>query len=135
MYIIIIGCGKLGRTLAFELSDVGHNVSVVDSDAEKLAALGSGFNGLSVRGVEYDDGVLRQAGIARADCVVCATADDNLNITAALAARELFGVGRVIARVNDPAKKSAFELLNIETIDPTELVSYLIRSKLEGEKT
>ena len=135
MYIIIIGCGKLGRTLAFELSDVGHNVSVVDSDAEKLAALGSGFNGLSVRGVEYDDGVLRQAGIARANCVVCVTVDDNLNITAALAARELFGVGRVIARVNDPAKKSAFELLNIETIDPTELVSYLIRSKLEGEKT
>lgn len=134
MYIIIVGCGKLGRTLAFELSDAGHNVSVVDSDEAKLATLGSGFNGLAVRGVEYDDDVLREAGVLRADCVVCATADDNLNVTSALVAQKLFGIRRVIARVNDPAKKSVFELLDIETIDPTELVSYLIRSKLEGER-
>ena len=134
MYIIIVGSGKLGRTLAAELADAGHNVSVVDSDAEKLGALGSGFNGLTVRGVEYDDDVLRQAGVRSADCVVCATADDNLNITIALVAQKTFEVGRVIARVNDPAKENVFELLNIDTVDPTELVSFLIKSKLEEER-
>ena len=132
MYIIIVGCGRLGSTLARELSDAGHNISVVDRESKRLDALGGGFNGFSVKGVEYDSNVLKEAGISRADYVIVATSDDNLNITVSLVAKETFKVRRVIARVNNPDKKSVYELLGIETINPTELISYIIRSKVEG---
>ena len=132
MYIIIVGCGRLGGTLSEELSDAGHNISVIDRESSRLDSLGSGFNGLRVKGIEYDSNVLKEAGINRADYLIAATSDDNLNITISLVAKETFKVRRVIARVNEPSKKNVYELLNIETINPTELISYIIRSKIEG---
>ena len=134
MYIIIVGCGRLGSVLSKELSDNGHNISVIDSNAKRLEALGSGFNGLSIKGIEYDSNVLRQAGISHADYLLALTSDDNLNIMVSLIAKECFKVSRVIARVNEPSKKSAYELLDIDMINPTELTSYIIRSKIEGSR-
>lgn len=133
MNIIIIGCGRLGSTLASELADAGYNVAVIDSEAKKLEALGSGFNGLRIKGVEYDSNVLKEAGINRASYVISVTPDDNLNITASLVAKNIYNVTRVIAKINDPSKKDVFKVLDIETINPTELISYIIRSKIEGE--
>ena len=132
MFIVIVGCGKLGSTLSKDLSDAGHNIAVIDRSTERLENLGSGFNGLSVKGIEYDSGVLREAGIAQADYLLSLTDDDNLNITVSLVAKETFKVPRIIARVNEPEKKSVYALLDIETINPTELISYIIKSKLEG---
>ena len=134
MYIIIVGCGRLGSVLSKELSDAGHNISVIDSDSKRLEALGSGFNGLSIKGVEYDSNVLKEAGISHADYLLSLTSDDNLNIMVSLIAKECFKVPRVIARVNEPSKKSAYELLEIDMINPTELTSYIIRSKIEGSR-
>lgn len=133
MYIIIIGCGRLGSTLAAELSDAGYNVAVIDSESKKLDALGSGFNGLRVKGIEYDNSVLKEAGINRASCVISVTPDDNLNITVSLIAKNIFKVRRVIAKINDPSKKDVYKVLDIETINPTELISYMIKSKIEGD--
>lgn len=133
MNIIIIGCGRLGSTLGSELADAGYNVAVIDSEAKKLEALGSGFNGLRIKGVEYDSNVLKEAGINRASYVISVTPDDNLNITASLVAKNIYNVTRVIAKINDPSKKDVFKVLDIETINPTELISYIIRSKIEGE--
>jgi len=134
MFIVIVGCGKLGSTLSKDLSDAGHNITVIDRSAERLESLGSGFNGLSIKGVEYDSGVLREAGITQADYLLSLTNDDNLNITVSLVAKEIFKVPRIIARVNEPEKKSVYSLLGIDTINPTELISYIIKSKLEGGK-
>lgn len=131
MYIIIVGCGRLGSILSEELSDAGHNVSVIDNESKKLDALGSGFNGLSVKGVEYDNNVLKEAGIGHADYIISLTNDDNLNITVSLVAKEIFKVNRVLARVNEPRKKDVYELLDIEMINPTEIISYIIKSKIE----
>ena len=64
MYIVIVGCGRLGSVIAMELSDAGHNMSVIDSNSKRLESLGSGFNGLSVKGIEYDSNVLKEAGIS-----------------------------------------------------------------------
>ncbi len=133
MNIIIIGCGRLGSTLALELADAGYNIAVIDSDSKKLAALGSGFNGLTVKGIEYDNNILKQAGINRASFVISVTPDDNLNITASLIAKNIFKVPRVIAKINNPSKKDVFKVLDIETINPTELISYMIKSKIEGD--
>ncbi|NLH01471.1 MAG: TrkA family potassium uptake protein [Clostridiales bacterium] len=133
MYIIIIGCGKLGCVLANELSDAGHNVSVVDREAKKLEELGNGFNGITVKGIEYDYGILKDAGIGRADYLIASASDDNLNITVSLVAKNIFSVPHVIAMVNNPNKKSVYKILEIEAINPTELISYVLRSKIERE--
>ena len=71
MYIIIVGCGKVGSNLAKELSLNNHDVVVVDSDPKKFTQLGSGFNGKTVLGVPIDEDILIQAGIEKADAVSC----------------------------------------------------------------
>ena len=96
--------------------------------------LGSGFNGLSVKGVEYDSNVLEEAGIDHADYLLSLTPDDNLNIMVSLIAKECFTVPRVISRVNELSKKSVYELMEIETINPTELISCIIKSKIEEDQ-
>ncbi|MDP4109284.1 MAG: TrkA family potassium uptake protein [Bacillota bacterium] len=131
MYIVIIGCGRLGATLAAELSDSGHDVSVLDRDAARLGILGSGFNGLRLKGIEFDNDNLVEAGIKQADFVLSVTPDDNINITVSLIAKKNFNVPRIIARINDPGKKSVYEMLGIETINPTELSAYILKSRIE----
>jgi trk system potassium uptake protein len=131
MYIIIIGCGRLGSMLAEDLSDSGHNISIVDREAKNLATLGSGFNGLRIKGIEFDYDILIEAGIKNADYIISATPDDNINITVALIAKKIFKVPRIIARINDPKKKRVYDDLGIETINPTELSVYILKSRIE----
>ena len=131
MYIIIIGCGRLGSMLAEDLSDSGHNISIVDREAKNLATLGSGFNGLRIKGIEFDNDILLEAGIKNADYIISATPDDNINITVALIAKRIFKVPRIIARINDPKKKRVYDGLGIETINPTELSVYILKSRIE----
>ena len=131
MYIIIVGCGRLGSTLAKELSDADYDVSVVDNDSKKLDTLGSGFNGLRIKGVEFDIDVLKEAGIKQANCFVAATPDDNLNITASLIAKKIFQIPRIVARINEPKTKSIYDSLEIETINPTEISAFILKSRIE----
>lgn len=131
MYIIIIGCGRLGGTLAEELSDAGHNIAVIDRDAKRLNILGNGFNGLRVKGIEFDSDILKEAGIENADYLISVTPEDNINITVALIAKKIYGVPRIIARINEPGKKSVYDGLGIETINPTELSAYILKSRIE----
>jgi trk system potassium uptake protein len=131
MYIIIIGCGRLGSMLAEDLSDSGYNISIVDREAKNLATLGSGFNGLRIKGIEFDNDILLEAGIENADYIISATPDDNINITVALIAKKIFKVPRIIARINDPKKKRVYDGLGIETINPTELSVYILKSRIE----
>lgn len=130
MYIIIIGCGKLGSTLAKELSIVGHDVTIIDHDSEKLNVLGSGFNGKKIKGIEYDQDRLMDAGIKNADFVLAVTSDDNLNITVSLIAKKIYQVPRMIARVGDPHRKYIYDLLDIETICPTQLGVEILKRKI-----
>ncbi|MDD4320935.1 MAG: TrkA family potassium uptake protein [Acidaminococcaceae bacterium] len=131
MYIIIIGCGRLGSMLAEDLSDAGYNISIVDREAKNLDTLGSGFNGLRIKGIEFDNDVLLEAGIKHADYIISATSDDNINITVALIAQKIFKVPRIIARINNPKKKPVYDGLGIETINPTELSVYILKSRIE----
>ncbi|AFA47356.1 potassium channel family protein [Acetobacterium woodii] len=130
MYIIIIGCGKLGSTLAKELSLTGHDISVIDHDSEKLNVLGGGFNGAKFKGIEYDNDRLLEAGIKQAHFVLAVTADDNINITVSLIAKKIYNVPRIIARVGDHNKKHIYDLLGIETICPTQLGVEIFKRKI-----
>lgn len=130
MFIIIIGCGRLGSNLAKGLSDDGNDVSIIDSNADKLNALGSGFNGRRIKGVEYDSDNLIDAGIEQADALVAVTANDNVNITVSLIAGKIYNVPKIIARVNDPDKHSFYHTLGINTINPIQYEIEIVKSKL-----
>lgn len=130
MYIIIIGCGKLGSTLAKELSIAGHDISIIDRDNERLNVLGSGFNGLKIKGIEFDTDNLIKAGIINADVILAVTSDDNINITVSLIAKKIYNVPRMIARISDPNRKYIYEMLAIETINPTQLGVEILKSRI-----
>lgn len=133
MNIIIIGCGRLGSTLANELSDAGHNISVIDRDSERLNVLGSGFNGLIIKGIEYDDEILKEAGILTSDAVLSVTPDENINITVSLIAKKIYKVPRIIARIVNPNRQYIYEKLDIETINTTQLGVDILKSRLSGK--
>jgi len=130
MYIIIIGCGRFGSNLAKELSNDGNDVCIIDRDGDKLNALGSGFNGQRIKGIEFDSDNLVEAGINEADALVAVTADDNINITVSLIADKIFKVPKIIARVNNPEKNFFYHKIGINTINPIQYEIEIIKSKL-----
>lgn len=130
MYIIIVGCGKLGRSLAKGLSDDGNDICIIDRDADKLNALGTGFNGQRIKGIEFDSDKLLEAGIKQADSLIAAASDDNINITVSLIADKIFHVPQIIARVNEPEKYIIYNKLGISTINPIQFEMEMLKSKL-----
>lgn len=136
MYIVIIGCGRLGSTVARELSNEGHDVVIIDYDIDNLERLGSGFNGNRIRGVEFDIDTLLDAGIDKADVFLAVTSDDNTNIMAAQIVHNIFGIKRVIARVCEPEKEYIYKRLGIEAVKPIQLADEVIRNTIieEGSK-
>lgn len=130
MYIVIIGCGRLGSILARELSDEGHDVSIIDSLQDNLDRLGSGFNGNRIKGVEFDNDTMMDAGIDNADVFLAMTSDDNSNIMASQIAKDIFRVPRVIARIFDPSREFIYRKLGLETISPTQLGAKIVKSRI-----
>jgi trk system potassium uptake protein TrkA len=116
MHIVIMGCGRVGSTLAHILEDRANTVSVIDRDPEAFRRLGSGFKGDRVTGIGFDRAVLTQSGIERADAFAAVSSGDNSNIIAARVARETFGVQRVAARIYDPRRAEVYERLGIPTV-------------------
>lgn len=130
MNVLIVGCGRVGTQLAKQLSQKGHDVSVVDADEERLEQLGDGFEGMVVQGVAMDLDVLREAGIEGCDAMAVVSQDDNLNITVAQIAKEFFGVDRIIARVSDPEREDVFERFGLSTVCPTKVAAETVYDAL-----
>jgi trk system potassium uptake protein TrkA len=116
VHIVIMGCGRVGSTLAHILEDRGNGIAVIDRDPEAFRRLGSSFKGDRVTGIGFDRTVLIQAGIERADAFAAVSSGDNSNIIAARVVRETFGVQRVAARIYDPRRAEVYERLGIPTV-------------------
>jgi trk system potassium uptake protein TrkA len=116
VHIVIMGCGRVGSTLALSLEERGHSVAVVDQNGESFRRLGPDFSGLTVTGEGYDQQVLVAAGIERADGFAAVSSGDNSNIISARVARETFGVQRVVARIYDAKRAEVYERLGIPTV-------------------
>jgi trk system potassium uptake protein TrkA len=129
MYIIIVGCGRLGAQLATKLSEEGHDVAVVDRNSANFARLSDEFNGATITGVGFDMEVLKSAGIEHADGFAAVADSDNMNIMAAQVAKTIFKVPMVIARVFDPIKGETYRALGLETVCPTTSAANIIYSK------
>jgi trk system potassium uptake protein TrkA len=116
VHVVIMGCGRVGSTLARSLEDRNHTVSVIDSEPDAFRRLGPGFNGDKVTGQGFDQEVLEKAGIRRADAFAAVSSGDNSNIIAARVARETFGIQQVVARIYDPGRAEVYQRLGIPTV-------------------
>jgi trk system potassium uptake protein TrkA len=118
-FVVIIGCGRVGSLVASTLSGTGYSVVVIDVQSSAFDALSPEFSGFRIEGDGTELDVLRQAKMDKADVVIAATMDDNVNIMVAQVAREIFAVPRVMARVFDPKREAVYRTLGIETVCPT----------------
>jgi len=116
VHIVIMGCGRVGSTLAHILEEQGHSVAIIDQDREAFRKLRSGFRGKRITGVGFDQDVLIEAGIERADAFAAVSSGDNSNVISARVVRESFGVERVAARIYDPRRAEVYQRLGIPTV-------------------
>ncbi len=116
MHVVIVGCGRVGSTLALELIASGHTVAVIDRKSDAFKRLGENFSGLTIAGIGFDRDVLLEAGIDRAQAVAAVTNGDNSNILIARVAREKFGIEKVVARIYDPKRAEIYERLGVATV-------------------
>ena len=136
-YTVIIGCGRLGASLANAISDKEASVMMVDRDERAFRKLGTAYGGLTLTGDATDIAVLRSAEIERADTVVSVTNDDNTNIMVAQIARNVYHIPNVICRLYDPEREIVYKEFGIDTICPTVLSTREIDRLLgraKGEK-
>jgi trk system potassium uptake protein len=130
--VIILGCGRVGSTLARQLSLDGHSVTIIDLTNDAFRRLGPKFQGHRIVGTGLDTDTLRKAGIAEANVFIAVTQGDNTNIMAAQIAKDVFSIPKVIARIYDPIRAQAYRELGITTLCTTTLASAMIRSAAVG---
>jgi trk system potassium uptake protein TrkA len=116
VHIVIMGCGRVGSTLAHILEDKGHTVAIIDQSPEAFRRLRGGFKGRRITGFGFDRDVLVEAGIEQASAFVAVSSGDNSNIISARVARETFGVENVVARIYDPRRAEVYQRLGIPTV-------------------
>jgi trk system potassium uptake protein len=140
LYIVIVGCGRLGSHLANQLSRVGHSVVVIDHDEATFSDLSSDFSGFRIAGDATQTSVLEEAKLKKADVFFAVTHEDNVNLMVAQIARKVFNIPHVLARVFDPRREQVFERFGIETICPTSVGAEMFLSAVasgiaaKGEK-
>ena len=119
MKAIVIGCGRVGSSVAHELRREGWDVVAVDEKEEALSRLGETWDGGFVVGHGMDSSVLRRAGIDDADAVVVSTDGDNTNIVVGQVVQKRFGIECVVVRLLDPARAEFYASRGLRTVCPT----------------
>jgi trk system potassium uptake protein TrkA len=116
---IVIGCGRVGSSIAHGLREEGWEVVAVDEKEEALGRLGESWDGGFVVGHGMDTSVLRRAGIEEADAVVVSTDGDNTNIVVGQVVQKRFGVECVVVRLLDPARAEFYSSQGMRVVCPT----------------
>jgi trk system potassium uptake protein TrkA len=120
---VIVGCGRVGATLAEIFDQAGHEVIVLDTSTLAFERLPSTFGGSAVRGDGTDEDTLRKAGAEDADVFLALTEGDNRNVMASQVAIEALAARRVVAKINDPVRATAYSELGIATLCRTTLMA------------
>ena len=121
MKAIVIGCGRVGATLARTLADEGWRIVVIEMREENLSRLGPEWKQPVVIGHGMDTAVLEEAGVADADVLIAATDGDNTNLVIAQVAVKRYEVDHVAARIQDPARADAYADRGFEVISPVKM--------------
>ncbi len=120
MNAVVIGCGRVGSSVAKGLAADGWDVTVVDEDEDALARLGAAWHGGFVVGHGMDVTVLERAGVAEADAAVVATDGDNTNIVIGQVLTLRYGIETVVVRVLDPARAKLYADRGMRIVSPTQ---------------
>ncbi|MFC1918117.1 potassium channel family protein [Chloroflexota bacterium] len=134
MNVIIMGCGRVGASLAAMLDSEGNTVTVLDTDSYSFRRLPANFGGTALLGSGADEETLKKAGIKTADVFIALTQGDNRNALATQTAKHIFNVPRTICRIYDPLRQEMYNSLGIEAISPTTVFANLLKERLESEK-
>ena len=132
MKIIIMGCGRVGSHLAGLLTEDGHSVTILDTDAHSFRRFLPGFKGTALVGKGTDEEALKRAGIEEAEAFFALTGGDNRNIMACNIAKHTFNVPRTICRIYDPLRQELYNTLGIEAISPTAIVTDILKEMMES---
>jgi len=116
VHVVIMGCGRVGSSLARNLERRNHTVAIIDQNPDAFRRLGPTYSGRKVMGFGFDRDVLREALIDRADAFAAVSSGDNSNIISARVARETFGIHNVVARIYDPGRAEIYQRLGIPTV-------------------
>jgi trk system potassium uptake protein TrkA len=135
VHIVIMGCGRVGSTLAHELERREHSVAVIDMNPDAFRRLGEHFRGRQITGLGFDRDTLVAADIEQADAFAAVSYGDNSNIISARLARETFGVQKVIARIYDPKRAEVYERLGIPTVATVPWTANRLLKAVLGEAT
>jgi trk system potassium uptake protein TrkA len=119
MNALVIGCGRVGSTIALNLHAEGWDVTVVDEKEDALSRLGQNWPGAFVVGHGMDTDLLREAGIEEADAVVVCTDGDNTNIVIGQVAQKRFDIQCVVVRLLDPARAAFYSSRGMRIVCPT----------------
>jgi len=130
MRYLIVGCGRVGSTVAKLLDADGHEVIVVDESPTAFKRLGTSYKGHVVVGTGIDYDVLQRAGAETADGFIAVTDGDNRNVMAALIAQRLFKITKIVCRIYDPPRGLLYRDLGIDTVCPTTVGAKIIRDML-----
>jgi trk system potassium uptake protein len=140
MFVLIVGCGRVGSSIAKSMLAEGHEVSVLDEDAEAIALLNKGqteswedMGGRFTVGTALEIDALLEAGIEEADAFVASTDGDNTNLVIAQIAKRRFNVERVVVRVLDPARARWYAEQGLQTVCPTQTAIELLEAAVRGQ--
>jgi trk system potassium uptake protein TrkA len=135
MFVVIVGCGRVGSSIAKKMLAEGHDVSVLDEDPEAIAQLEKGetstwedLGGSFTVGTALEIDALLEAGIDRADAFVASTDGDNTNLVIAQVAQRRYGVEKVVVRVLDPARARWYEEQGLRTVCPTQIAIEMLET-------
>ena len=135
MYVVIMGCGRVGARLARLLVNSGHEVTILDVNPSAFSRLGSDFSGTTMVGDGTDMAVLEKAAIERADAFAAVTQGDNRNIMASQIAKHIYKVARVVTRIYDPIRTDTYRTLGLDAISPTVIGAKVFYNTLTGEES
>jgi trk system potassium uptake protein TrkA len=140
MFVLIVGCGRVGSAVARKMLSEGCEVSVLDEDPEAIAQLEKGqdrsweeMGGAFTVGTALEIDALLEAGIDRADAFVASTDGDNTNLVIAQIAQRRFEVENVVVRVLDPARAAWYEAQGLRTVCPTKIAIDMLESAVREE--
>lgn len=134
VHIVVMGCGRVGSSVARNLERIGHSISIIDQNPAAFRRLGPDFRGEQITGVGFDRGTLSKAGIENAGAFAAVSSGDNSNIISARVARETFAVAHVVARIYDPKRAEVYERLGIPTVATVPWTTHRLLSVLLGDK-
>jgi trk system potassium uptake protein TrkA len=139
LFILIVGCGRVGSSVARAMLHEGHQVSCLDEDPESHARLEVGLEkawedlgGRFTVGTGLETDALVAAGIEEADAFIASTDGDNTNIVIAQIAQRRYEVPTVIARILDPLRAEWYQRQGLHTVCPTRVAIDMLEGAVRG---